>query len=375
MSVVPVQPQQRSRPKSTWSFVSNMSSGSRKSSIGSTKSPKADLRETTRDKQRTRFGITQDPTRAISEDEPFAVSQRNANDLRALPHKDQYGNLIVEPDRSNPTRPRWERPLDTIRSFEAAIDNEYRRKSYGRADSYENTNGGGYSRRSSYYAPSNYSNTRGLQDSGYYGSRPTLAQPESFGESHNSIGAHYQNRPRFGQRVNTEPPVGAYSNGQNVYPSAVYQQSADTVNTASGGSHSTDPWAYSTDPSSEDSSIDRRDQGMKVETVDSYGHGTQLGTVAQSEFVGGSSYPRYPQGNGPYYASNNSANPSDAGRHNQWSSAPPSAPPHLPPKDSVPPRRVPIKLGNASSATPINGSKSGSGGKRKSWFKRFSRGN
>ena len=30
------------------------------------------------------------------------------------------------PDLSNPTRPRWERPLDTIRSFEAAIDAEYK---------------------------------------------------------------------------------------------------------------------------------------------------------------------------------------------------------------------------------------------------------
>lgn len=31
----------------------------------------------------------------------------------------------ADPDRSNPTRSRWERPLDTIRSFEAAIDGGY----------------------------------------------------------------------------------------------------------------------------------------------------------------------------------------------------------------------------------------------------------
>lgn len=36
----------------------------------------------------------------------------------------------VDPDRSNPTRNRWERPLDTIRSFEAAIDGSYARRSY-----------------------------------------------------------------------------------------------------------------------------------------------------------------------------------------------------------------------------------------------------
>ena len=40
--------------------------------------------------------------------------------------------LIADPDRSNPTRSRWERPLDTIRSFEAAIDGNYR-KSYIRS--------------------------------------------------------------------------------------------------------------------------------------------------------------------------------------------------------------------------------------------------
>ncbi len=39
----------------------------------------------------------------------------------------------ADPDRSNPTRSRWERPLDTIRSFEAAIDGNYSRKSYMRS--------------------------------------------------------------------------------------------------------------------------------------------------------------------------------------------------------------------------------------------------
>ena len=67
--------------------------------------------------------------------------------IRYLEHRDQDGNIIgiyflsqrhtfpnmnsVDPDRSNPTRPRLERPLDTIRSFEAAIDGSYnRRQSY-----------------------------------------------------------------------------------------------------------------------------------------------------------------------------------------------------------------------------------------------------
>lgn len=46
--------------------------------------------------------------------------------------KSDLSTFIADPDRSNPTRSRWERPLDTIRSFEAAIDGNYSRKSYMR---------------------------------------------------------------------------------------------------------------------------------------------------------------------------------------------------------------------------------------------------
>jgi len=66
--------------------------------------------------------------------------------LREAQHKDVNGNVIgtyplalgcrglltataVDPDLSNPTRPRLERPLDTIRAFEKAIDNGYKRRS------------------------------------------------------------------------------------------------------------------------------------------------------------------------------------------------------------------------------------------------------
>jgi hypothetical protein len=38
-------------------------------------------------------------------------------------------NFPADPDLSNPTRPRLERPLDTIRSFEKAIDAGYKRRS------------------------------------------------------------------------------------------------------------------------------------------------------------------------------------------------------------------------------------------------------
>ncbi|CRK31071.1 hypothetical protein BN1708_018623, partial [Verticillium longisporum] len=69
---------------------------------------------------------------AISEAEPAAVQAMTKSSLaplRAIQHRDSYGNAIADPDRSNPTRSRWERPLDTIRSFEAAIDGGYSRKS------------------------------------------------------------------------------------------------------------------------------------------------------------------------------------------------------------------------------------------------------
>ncbi|KAB8212857.1 hypothetical protein BDV33DRAFT_186016 [Aspergillus novoparasiticus] len=39
----------------------------------------------------------------------------------SVPHKGQYGHIISDPDKSNPARPRFERPLDTIHSFEQRI--------------------------------------------------------------------------------------------------------------------------------------------------------------------------------------------------------------------------------------------------------------
>lgn len=77
---------------------------------------------------------------------------------------------------------------------------------------------------------------------GYYGDRPT---------------SHYggpQPRQRYGSnRVQSESHI---YNGQRPYPPQHgYHQSNDTVGT--NGSDSTGPWANSTDPSSENSSIDK----------------------------------------------------------------------------------------------------------------------
>ncbi|KAJ5260555.1 hypothetical protein N7478_012160 [Penicillium angulare] len=66
-----------------------------------------------------------DPNTALYEAQPMAVNAEpgtGAFSLRSIQHKDRQGKIIADPDRSNPTRARLERPLDTIRSFEAAIE-------------------------------------------------------------------------------------------------------------------------------------------------------------------------------------------------------------------------------------------------------------
>ncbi|KAK5790874.1 hypothetical protein VI817_006183 [Penicillium citrinum] len=101
------------------------------------------------DRPKTSFQSKADPNLALYEEQPMAVNtqpgSRDQFSLRSVQHRDRDGNIIgkthlypdaiqrtqsltflVDPDRSNPTRSRLERPLDTIRSFEAAIDNHRR---------------------------------------------------------------------------------------------------------------------------------------------------------------------------------------------------------------------------------------------------------
>jgi hypothetical protein len=161
---------QRPRAKSGFSFRSNHSHKSSGSS-----GHKIDLHETHEEKQSRRLTTKADPSMAITEAEPcecnialldtllvrlglmFYVAavasgvRSSLAPIRAIQHRDNQGNPIgwfiqncihtsvlihsatADPDRSNPTRSRWERPLDTIRSFEAAIDGNYSRKSYMRS--------------------------------------------------------------------------------------------------------------------------------------------------------------------------------------------------------------------------------------------------
>ncbi|KAI9886798.1 MAG: hypothetical protein M1823_001368 [Watsoniomyces obsoletus] len=133
MSNPPPQQQQQQRPR-TKTMLSFSSSKSHKSS-GS--QGKIDLKETHAEKERGRLKSKADPTLAMSEEEPtmVAAGATTRESLRAVQHRDLNGNLIADPDRSNPTRNRWERPLDTIRSFEAAIDGNHQRRTLSRAGS------------------------------------------------------------------------------------------------------------------------------------------------------------------------------------------------------------------------------------------------
>lgn len=114
--------QQRPRAKSNFSFRSNHS---RKSSSSSHN--KVDLHESHAEKESKRLQTKADPQMALNEAEPSMVAREKASlaPIRAIQHRDNQGNPIADPDRSNPTRSRWERPLDTIRSFEAAIDGNF----------------------------------------------------------------------------------------------------------------------------------------------------------------------------------------------------------------------------------------------------------
>lgn len=226
--------------------------------------------ETSAEKESKRLHSKADPTLAISEAEPAAVAQMMGGDralkpLSSIQHKDANGNPIADPDRSNPTRSRWERPLDTIRSFEAAIDGGYDRKSVlirGDTDSTVTGN-----RRSSYYANGNSSTPRFPQES-YYGGRRDSNMYDS--RQHSYQDGYDGGRNRY-SRMQSEPPVNRPM-GRNVYPVPNNHRSYETVASGAGSGSYGEPAGYQTDPtSSENSSIDRRSPPKRQEPVNDYG--------------------------------------------------------------------------------------------------------
>ncbi|KAK9379772.1 uncharacterized protein V2V93DRAFT_391893 [Kockiozyma suomiensis] len=84
-----------------------------------------------RDRMKQRTGNIADPIlTAMTEEQPFQISNhQGATTVSPELHvRDMFGNLIEDPDLSNPTRHRSERPLDTIRGFEYAATGDKRLK-------------------------------------------------------------------------------------------------------------------------------------------------------------------------------------------------------------------------------------------------------
>jgi hypothetical protein len=183
-----------------------------------------------------------------------------------------------------------------------------------------------------------------------------MTRPDSYYNTGDNVGpsnGYYPNRARY-PRTASETH---FNNAQGVYPGPGNQHSYETVTTASGSGSSGDPVGYATDPSSENSSVDRIAPLPVKEPGDTYG------------FNGFGNGPQYlPPGSGlnqlQYTNSMNGAQKQGNTYQNQ-------APPPLPRKESTGPR-VPMKLGktsgNAQAERPAPNEK------RKSWFgKRFSK--
>ncbi|CZR50819.1 uncharacterized protein PAC_00693 [Phialocephala subalpina] len=355
-------PAQRQRAKSSFSFHSHKSSGS---------GHKIDLHETHAEKESRRLGNSKaDPSMALTESEPSAVAsgvKSSLASIRAIQHRDNQGNPIADPDRSNPTRSRWERPLDTIRAFEAAIDGNYNRKSFMRTDPGDGQSN--YNRRSSYYGGTQITTDERprFPQNGSYGGRSQSYRPDSYAQRPDSYyngpenagpqNGYTPNRARY-PRTASEPH---FNNPPGVYPVPGNQQSYETVNTASGSGSSGDPAGYSTDPSSENSSVDRITPLPVKEPGETYGF-NGFGATPQYSLPGAGLQEQYV------------ASPAN-GAQRQGNGYQKEGAPAVLRKDSALPR-VPIKLSATSgnAGPPNNSQRPSSGEKRKSWFgKRFSK--
>ncbi|CRL20205.1 Protein of unknown function DUF2406 [Penicillium camemberti] len=252
--------------------------------------------ESSEEKARRNLHTKADPLVAMNELQPMAVALEKSNlgSLREIEFKDQYGNVITDPDLSNPTRPRLERPLDTIRSFEAAINGSYNnnRASYAKTDDAASQMGD-FSRRTSYYGGQNTGpSNRNYEQSNYYGqpqSRPdsivnayqnTPLSPENpnpypYAQSGYNQGGYSQNsrrRPSHHPRGSPSAPLTPSEGYPNMPGGSQYgyQRSRDNVAAMShNSSGNTDPYGQSTDPSSINSSNDQlQQQVLQQQRVD-----------------------------------------------------------------------------------------------------------
>ncbi|KAL8782835.1 MAG: hypothetical protein Q9213_005074 [Squamulea squamosa] len=359
----------KARPKSMLSFTHRKSSSSSQVKVDN-------LIETPQEKASHRVTSKADPTKAINEAQPGCYPPHGA--LTGNTESDRIMQMFkharsllwkisaccnietADPDRSNPTRPRLERPLDTIRAFEAAIDGSYERTTPSRADTSDGMTG--QSRRTSYYLGQRPQQRLGSEvPGGYYGNRMSMGRPDSTYVENN--GGNFI-QPGYGRRVNNRAnsdPLLYGTNNQGVYPTHGYHQSHDTVASASGNeSHNTDPWGNSTDPSSENSSIDRIQHGPKPDPAETYG----LNGFGGAPQFQGPIFEEHGVDDRAYGEAIDYGQPQKLGNgfpiHSR-NGVPPPPPPHASTKPN--PVRVPIKLGN--SPTKEEPSPNGNTAKRK----------
>lgn len=343
--------------------------------------PKVTATESPEEKARYKINTKADPRKAISEQQPSQAQEQNTmGNLRNLEHRDNDGNLITDPDASNPTRCRLERPLDTIRSFEAAVDGYH----HNQMQSYRAESASPMSpqnRRSIYVHGYQHAQSRNMYDTGrggaYYGNRNSMGH---FRSDENSDGfggpGQYNTSRRFGPKNNSDPALYGHNANQGIYPSHGQQPSYDTVGTVSNQSHATEQWGNSTDPSSENSSVDKFQPGPPKQDLgeiygfNGFGAGPQLqGPILEEH---GHDAPSYGQ---PGYGQSQNESGNTKGYPYQGNDfPPPTVPVHGVPRPPYKEAalRAPIRLGASTagaynSAPPPVPSKRE---KRKSWLGR-----
>lgn len=178
------------------------------------------------------------------------------------------------------------------------------------------------SRRSSYFGgefprpKSRHTNTNIRV--GNEGRPDSMAMGNRYGMQQNG-GGYYGNQNGF----NGPPRPARYGNNrfqsdpqtynQRPYQHHGYHQSYDTVNTGyTNGSDSTGPWANSTDPSSENSSIDRtmNKPGTPMDGYGSYGSNGYHGPIMEESAA--NAYGEYPEQQDFQYNYNGQSRPQDS---------------------------------------------------------------
>ncbi|RMZ81214.1 hypothetical protein DV737_g2643, partial [Chaetothyriales sp. CBS 132003] len=363
------------------SSMSTVSASSRRSK----ESKKLDLTESSKDKKR--LNTKADPSKALAEATPaeIAQSETTIDNLRRLSVNDSQGNKITEPDRSNPTRYRFERPLDTIRSFNAAAEGTSHRRSSFNA---HNRSDG----------PSPVPSPRGRPGppAGYYRNSYATGAPGSVVEDAQEFQYYngHSQPPRMRHPANPYP-----SNGNGPHGNAGFLQESPvsgsprsnqpSYETMTNGSDAEN--GKSTNPSSLNSSHDQIYQLRKPDTYGGHGHGQQrqqehvqnypYAADTQMPSAGARNHDGYRGGRaGPYGQQQHSLSHGGAyGGPVQPGPGPaPAAKENGAPGGGSPVKgpRQPIKLdgGRPATSIPPTTSNGPDGSKRQSWLKRtFSR--